>query len=483
MISFYHCFLKGKCSMGKYFTKIGIAALALTMTLSGAAEAAIIEKVNIGDDVSYSVPVISQGENELQCELFNNSHTIEANPGGQGFTLTSPKYSFYKVHIRTKTPSVFDAKGQQLCTVLEVKFRVNLQDETVSDYIPKWTYGMSITPDGGGNTFAGEGESQKRALDVDGSDNVIKYVINPVKKTVQEYRNDELITTTSLPALETGDITQMRFYPRPLPGKNGDGLYANGKNSINYGDDDGTVMLSTPIIWDFDYVKIYNITPYEIESSDPLNSSGGANTAGPYSVTFDTDMDESSFISDNVEMINSENGEKIMTIPSLSEGRTCTIYPAGAVEYFTKYRLSFTSAIKDTNGFYHEEPQEIEFTTEKRKVKETVAFANADSPVTLSCGESLSNGTVSGNMLLKNTASASRDIRVIAALYTKTGDDYALLNKAETSLTLESGETNVTLPNLTVTDSEKQFIKYMVWDSTGYPLTDAVICDSTHTGI
>lgn len=449
--------------------------------------AAKIDIANLDDNISYSNPVLTQDENEFHCELFSNTYSIEAASDKQSFTLTAPKYSFYKLHIRTKTPDMFAAGGKQLCTVFETKFRATLQDESVSDYIPNMTYGFYVTAEDS-STFVGEGEAQKRVMPVDGTEYTMRYVMNPVKQTVEEYRNDELITTTAFSALGTKNITQMRFYPRPLPGKNREGLYVNGNPSINYGTDDGAVVLATPIIWEFDYIKIYQITPYEIESSDPADSGSGAGMAGPYTVTFDSEMDASTFTPSNVEMTNEISGEKIMLSPSLSgDLKTCMLYPMGSAEYFTAYRLSFLPDIKDSNGFYHSEPVGITFTTEKRTIREAVVYSDNSAPVSLKCGgadmETLINGTVTGEMGLKNTSASAQSVRIIAALYTKAGNDYSLSAKAETAVSVPAGETSVTLPQLTVTDSENQFIKYMVWDSTGYPLTDAVICDSTHTGI
>ena len=445
------------------------------------AGAANIECLTIDENISYASPKLSQDGYEMNCILTANQ-TIEVADDKQSFTLTSGNYSFYKVQIQTLTPASFAASGQQLCTVFETKFTASLRDDTVEEYIPSFSYGMYVTA-GGSSTFAGEGESQKRRMPVDGTEYTVKYIINPVTKQILEYRNDELITTTEFDAVGTGDITQIRFYPRPIPGTNADGEYQkeNNKTELDYGADDGVVPLITPIIWDFDYMKVYQIPPYEVESSDPEDGSEGASVNGPYTLTLDHNMDIDTVNDSSVRMTNEVSGETLATVPMMFEPNVCTVYPAGLVEYYTKYRLSFLPSATDEYGFSSETAW-ISFTTEKRPIKETVAYADAAAPVTLSCGETLAAGEITGTMRLVSDT-ADKKVRIIAALYDKNDTGYVFREQAEKELTLASGETSAELPAVTVTDAEGQLIKYMVWDETGYPLTDAVVCDSAHIGI
>lgn len=458
--------------MRKLFIKTGTALIAALIALSSAASAATIECLTIDEGITYTAPDLVQGEYAMSGTLTSSSVTVSED--GSSFTLASPKYSFYKESLAAKTPASFTAKGAQLCTVFETKFNVTLQDPAVTGEVPTFSYGLRVN-----NNFIGEGDSQKRSMAVDGTEYIIKYVINPVTQEVYEYRNDELITTTALSLLATSDITEIRFYPRPLPGKSG--------NECGYNNDaDGVISLATPILWNFDYMKVYQIPPYEIESSDPADGGMNAGTNGPYTVTFDSDMDVDTVNSSNVKLINDVDSSEIMAVASMSDSRTCTIYPAGPMEYFTKYRLSFSPDVKDANGFSHEEGVTTSFTTEKRIIREAVSFADQSNPVALKCGGAdmsvLTPGTITGEMKLKNTGS-DINVRIIAAVYEKSGDDYMLDTKAEKTVSLASGEATAELPSLTVTDSQNQFIKYMVWDETGYPLTDAVICDSEHIGI
>jgi hypothetical protein len=458
--------------MRKLFIKTGTALIAALIALSSAVSAATIDCLTIDEGIIYSSPDIKQGDYAFSGTLASSSVTVSDD--GNSFTLASPKYSFYKESLLAKTPGSFTAKGAQLCTVFETKFNVTLQDPSVTEDIPTFSYGLRVN-----NNFIGEGDSQKRSMAVDGTEYVIKYVINPVTQEVYEYRNDELITTTALSLLATSDITEIRFYPRPLPGRSG--------NECGYNNDaDGVITLSTPILWNFDYMKIYQITPYEIESSDPADGGMNASTNGPYTVTFDSDMEQGTVNSSSVKLVNDADGSEVMVVPSMSDTKTCTIYPAGPMEYFTKYRLSFSPDVTDANGFSHEEDVTTSFTTEKRIIREAITYSDQSNPIILKCGGAdmsvLTPGTITGEMKLKNTGSDT-NVRIIAAVYEKSGDDYMLDTKTEKTVTIASGEATVELPSLTVTDSQNQFIKYMVWDETGYPLTDAVICDSEHIGI
>ncbi len=474
--------LKGKMFMRKFFATAILAAAAAMFISPAPVSAGNIECLTIDNNISFASPKLTDGDYEMNCVLTANQ-SIEVAENKESFKLISGNYSFYKVNMQTLRPSAFAASGEQLCTVLETKFTVTLQDDTVDDYIPTFTYGMQVTA--GSSVFAGEGESQKRTLPVDGGEYTIKYVINPVTKEITEFRNDELITTTAFAALGENDISQIKFYPRPLAGKNADGEYmksGNNKTVLDYGDDDGNVALATPIIWDFDYIKVYQISPYGIGSSDPTDGSFGASVSGPYTVSFDCDMDTDTINDTSVEMTNEATGEKLTAIPMMFEPNVCTVYPAGLVEYFTRYSLTFLSSVKDQYGFSNAAPVGIEFTTEKRPIIESVVYADADAPVTLSCGAALEEGTVTGEMKLKSAAEG-QEVRVIAALYNKSDTGYMFVGKAEKTVTLPAGETAVTLPEITVADKEQQIIKYMVWDSANYPLTDAVVCDGTHVGI
>ena len=466
----------------RQFFAIAIISAAAALFSAPAANAANRECMSIDSGISYSSPKLIQDDSEMNCNL-GTGQSIEVAEDRESFNLITGNYSFYKLQLQTIKPAAFEASGKELLTVFEVKVTPTLQNPDVEDYIPNYTYGMYITADGN-STFAGEGVAQKRVLPVDGKEVVIKYIINPVKKEIEEYKNDELITTTPFASIGSGDISQMRFYPRPLPGKNANGEYdkPNNKTTLDYGSDDGVVSLSTPIIWNFDYIKVYQIPSYEIKSTTPENGADGVGIAGPFTVTFDRDMDTDTInYTQNVQMINEVNGETLATVPMMFEPGVCTVYPAGMVEYFTKYRISFLNAVKDKYGFGNNSAS-FSFTTEKRNITEDVAYTDLSAPVSLSCGNVIAAGRITGKVRLNSNVDGN-NIRLAAAVYDKTDNGYSFVSESEIRTALAKGENSIELPAVTVTDAEKQFIKYMVWDETGYPLTDAVICDSEHTGI
>lgn len=457
------------------------ALLAAAMACQPAVLAGRVDYVNIDDAIvntSSASSVSQENGGEIKYNLYAGDSFTATD--GETFTITCPKYSFYKSHLITKTPASFAASGKQLCTVFEVKFKAEPKDPAV-EYKPKINYGLRYLRGGAAASFI-ENQKESSHLDTDGEWITLKYMFNPVTGTVSFYKDGELIQELTDDKLKTGDIEEIRFYPRTIPEKNGEGLYPNGKPTLDFSGDDGTVVACTPVVWTYDYVKIYQLTPFEVQESEPAEGGTGASVSGPFRVTFDSDMKADTFNPSTVQLELEADGSTMMGRAALTAPDTCEFTPYGSLEYFSNYRLALLPGVLDMNEFGHAEAKYIRFTTEKRPIKEVIDAAGAE-PVSITADgadtDVLKAGALGGAYMLENTGEA-REVVISTVLYQKIKDSEtgAYVNRAEQKITVEPGVNSVKIPSVTVTDAENSFVKIMVWTEDGYPLTDAIVCNA-----
>lgn len=448
-----------------------VAALAAVLC-TATAYAGQVDYVNIDDAIVNTVAsstLSQENGGEIKYNLYTGDSLAVTD--GDIFTISSPKYSFYKSHLITQSPATFAASGKQLITVLEIKFKAELKDPEV-EYKPKINYGLRYVRDEAAAAFI-ENQQESSHIDADGEWIELKYEFNPVTGLVRLYKNGEKVRELTDEKLKTGDIEEIRFYPRTIPEKNGEGKYPNGNATLNFGDDDGTVLTCTPVIWTFDYVKIYQLEPFEIVSSEPDENGAGASVSGPFRVTFDTAMDAGSFNPSTVQLELEADDTVMMAASYLSADDTCEVMPFGNLEFFSRYRLAILSGVKDINGFGHSEPKYVSFTTAKRDIAEDIAAGEIRFTVDSAETDVLKNGKLCGSYLLENSADA-QEITVSTVLYKKGDGVDAFISESESTVTLEAGSNELTIPEITVDDAANCIVKVMVWTIDGYPLTDAV---------
>ena len=432
--------------------------------------------VNMDNDMTFSANLLRYDDKNLNVRLTTGSSftPIDEDSGKfNSFSATFVNTSVYKDCFLSSTPSNFPAKGVQLCTVVEVKYKTELRNPNVQ-FKPFSEPTLLYNTSAGGQTFLEFPEERKAPEDTWVT---LKYVINPIAKNVKIYKNDILMKTVANSVLGNGDITDIRFYPRVWPEKDGAGLYPNGKASLNFDTEDGVIPLATQIIWTFDYIKIYQLTPYDIESSDPASGSNNISVDREYMVTFDTEMTGSTINNSNINLQLLEDGifKNILSIVSFSD-KTAKIKGSSQLEYFSKYRININENVKDENLFSLTEPKYVEFTTASRKVDEGVVLKNPSSPLSFVNGSSLSEGL--NKCIIPITSSSAKTVQVIVATYSGIPNGvYSYIESAKRTVLLPSGDTDLETSEFTVPNDESCFAKVYIWDENGYPLVDAILCD------
>lgn len=456
--------------------KTGLAAcvLAASAFCGAAASAGQISYVNI-DDAMVNSPatniMLQEDGGAVKYNLYAGDSLQSAS--SDSFSISAPVYSFYKSHIITNTPSKFEASGKHLITVYEVKFKAELLDPTV-EYKPKINFGLRY---GIGDT-AGFVENQQESshIDTDGEWITLRYEFNPVTCKVKQYKNGELVREMDDNELAGSDFTEFRFYPRTIPEKNGDGLYPGGRKTLNFGDDDGKVDCCTPVIWTYDYIKIYQITPFEIASSQPAEGEENVNINGPFRISFDTDMTGYTLNPSTVQMELVYDG---MTIPAMANeisADTYEITPFGMLEYYSRYRLKLLEGVSDINGLNGGKERYVSFITQKRDIKEDVTVGDVKIEIDQKTVSALANGILGGSYDIESVG--EEEVKICTAVYSRVGDAVLCSARAEADATLNAGANTLQIPQVTISNAGNCYVKVMLWRAGGYPLADAVVCDS-----